>query len=315
MALQGALVLSGCPDGPGGPAASGTILRHVAAPIVTVEQLVARIGPGALVAVPPDYSGPSLAATRALVAAGVTALRLLAVPTSGMQCDILVGAGVVAEVEAAAVLLGELGGAPRFNAAVLGGALAMRDSTCPAIHAALQASEKGLPFIPLRGLLGSDVLRHRPDWQVIDNPFARSADDGAAPAPDPIVLLPALRPDVALFHAPRADRDGNVWIGRRRELMTMAHASRTALVTVEEIVDGSLLDSEETAAGTLPALYVGAVAVTPGGSWPLGLPGHSAPDDAAQERYARAARTDDGFRTWLAAFLAGDEAAPARATR
>ena len=66
--------------------------------------------------------------------------------------------------------------------------------------------------MPLRGVLGTDVLKHRPDWKVIDNPFG----DG-----DPIVLLPAIRPDVALFHAPMADRNGNVWIGRQRELVTM----------------------------------------------------------------------------------------------
>ena len=273
---------------------------------ISLEELAGLIPPGAVVAVPPDYSGPALAATRALVAAGVRGLRLLAVPTSGMQADILVGAGVVDEVEAAAVMLGELGGAPRFNAAVTGGALRMRDTTCPAVHAALQATEKGLPFIPLRGLIGSDVLAHRPDWQVQPNPFAAP---GAGP--DPIVLLPALRPDVALFHAPRADRDGNVWVGRRRELVTMAHAARTTLVTVEEIVDEPLLASEERAAGTLPALYVSAVAVAPGGSWPLGLPGGPDPDLAAQERYARAARSDEGFRAWLDEWLAGGAGAPA----
>ena len=266
---------------------------------MTLAELVALIAPGSLVAVPPDYSGPSLAATRALIAAGATGLRLLAVPTSGLQADLLVGAGVVDEVEAAAVLLGELGGAPRFNAAVVAGTIRMRDTTCPAVHAALQAAEKGLPFIPLRGLIGSDVLRFRPDWKVIDNPFA------AAGGGDPIVLLPALRPDIALFHALRADRDGNVWVGRRRELVTMAHASRTTLVTVEEIVEGSLLADEATAAGVLPALYVTAVAVAPGGSWPLGLPGHSEPDLIEQERYARAARSEDGFHAYVAGLLAG----------
>ena len=64
--------------------------------------------------------------------------------------------------------------------------------------------------MPLRGILGSDLVRYRPDWRVIDNPFA---DD------DPILVVPAIRPDVALFHAVRADRAGNVWIGVRRELM------------------------------------------------------------------------------------------------
>ena len=112
----------------------------------------------------------------------------------------------------------------------------MKDATCPALHAAFQAAEKGVPFMPLRGLIGSDVLKHRTDWKVIDNPF-----DGD----DPIVLLPAIKPQVALFHAPMADRDGNVWIGRQRELVTMAHAAERTVVTVEKIVDGNLLDDPE----------------------------------------------------------------------
>src|SRR5690606_39769386 len=132
-------------------------------------------------------------------------------PYSTLQADLLIGAGCVASIEAAAVTLGEVGLAPRFTAAVEAGTVLMRDSTCPALHAALQATEKGVPFMPLRGLLGSDILAHRPDWTVIDNPFGTD---------DPIVLLPAAQPDVALLHAPMADREGNAWIGRRRELAT-----------------------------------------------------------------------------------------------
>ena len=109
----------------------------------------------------------------------------------------------------------------------------MIDATCPALHAALQAAEKGVPFMPLRGLIGSDVLKVRPDWRVIDNPLAEN---------DPIVLVPALKGDVALFHAPMADADGNVWIGTNRELVTMAHAAERTIVTVEKLHDGNLLD-------------------------------------------------------------------------
>lgn len=264
---------------------------------VSLDALIAPIAPGTLLAIPPDYSGVSMAATRALIARGQGGLRLLAVPTSGLQADLLIGAGLVAELEAAAVLLGELGPAPRFAAAVTSGALRMRDTTCPAVHAALQAAEKGVPFMPLRGLIGSDVQRHRADWRVADNPFA---PDGAR---DPIVLLPAIKPDVALFQATMADRDGNVWIGRRRELVTMAHAAKQTIVTVEEIVDGSLLADEATAAGVLPSLYVSAVAIAKHGAWPLGLQDLYVADDAEIARYAEAARTEAGFRAWLAGFM------------
>lgn len=269
--------------------------------ILSLDKLVSRVRPGSLVAIPPDYSGAAMAATRALLARGIKDLRILCVPTSGIQVDLLIGAGCVAELEAAAVTLGELGLAPRFTAAIKAGTLNMRDTTCPAVHAALQASEKGVPFLPLRGLIGSDVLRHRADWKVADNPFADA---------DPIVFLPAIRPDFSLFHATKADRDGNVWIGRRRELATMAHAAAASLVTVEEIVEGSLLADEATAAGTLPGLYVEAVAEAPRGAWPLGLQDLYAADEAALAQYVEAAKTDGGFRAWLGRFL---DARPAAA--
>jgi glutaconate CoA-transferase subunit A len=165
------------------------------------------------------------------------------------------------------------------------------DATCPAIHAGLLAAQKGSPFVPLRGLIGTDVLRYRSDWRVIDNPLA----DGG----DPIVLIPAIKPDVAVFHAPMADRFGNVWIGRRRELAAMAYASDIVLVTVERIVDESLLTNELTAAGVLPALYITAVASAPRGAWPYGVWGEYAADTAETARDAQAARTAEGFCSYM----------------
>ncbi len=264
---------------------------------VTLDRLAGRIADGAVLALPPDYSFVPMAAVRALVRRCARELNLVTVPQAGIAADLLIGAGCVASIETAAVSLGELGNAPRFAAAVEGGRLAIRDSTCPAIHAALQAAEKGVPFMPLRGLIGSDLLRVRPDWQVIDNPLA----DGG----DPIVLLPALRPDVALFHAPWADEHGNVWLGARRELVTMAHAARETLVTVEEVRPGNLLADETLAAGTLPALYVTALAEAPQGAWPLGLAGRYEADRAHLADYARLAASEEGFAAYCAQHVTG----------
>jgi glutaconate CoA-transferase subunit A len=173
---------------------------------------------------------------------------------------------------------------------VLNGTIRMKDATCPALHAGFQASEKGVPFMPLRGLIGSDVLKHRPDWKLVDNPFGND---------DPIVLLPAIKPDVALFHAPMADRAGNVWIGRQRELVTMAHASARTVVTVERIFDGDLLADSTLAAGTLPGFYVETVAVAERGAWPLPLPERYAWDAEHLKEYAALAATEDGFKAYL----------------
>jgi glutaconate CoA-transferase subunit A len=256
----------------------------------TLDEALAPITDGCVLAVPRESSGVAMAATRALIRRGVRRLTLITLPTSSLQADLLIGAGCVAEIETSAVSLGEFGPAPRFAAAVTAASLRVKDTTCPALHAAFQAAEKGVPFIPLRGLIGSDVLAHRPDWRVIDNPFGND---------DAIVLLPALRPDVALFHAPMADRDGNVWIGRDRELATMAHAAARTVVTVEKLHDRSFFDDPILAAGTLGGFYVEAVAVAPQGAWPLALADHYAADAAHLAEYARLAATTEGFATYL----------------
>src|SRR5471030_1185672 len=220
-------------------------------PAKSLDDVLAIVADGCMLVVPREVSGVPMEATRALIRRGVKRLHLVALPTSSLQADLLIGAGCVETLETSAVSLGEFGAAPRFTAAILKGSIKMKDATCPALHAAFQASEKGVPFMPLRGLLGTDVLKNRPDWKVMDNPFGND---------DPIVLLPAIRPDVALFHAPMADRAGNVWIGRRRELATMAHAAAKTVVTVDRLYDGDLLADEILAAGVLPAHYVTRVA-------------------------------------------------------
>jgi glutaconate CoA-transferase, subunit A len=257
-----------------------------------LRALAKHVEPGIRLALPVDYAGVSMAMTRPIIERGTRNLDLVCVPTGGLQVDQLIGAGCVRSVETSAVSLGEAGGAPRFNAAVRDGAIALKDATCPAIHAGLMAAQKGSPFMPMRGLIGSDLLRHRDDWRVIDNPLA---DDG-----DPVVLIPAITPDVTIFHAPMADRFGNVWIGRRRELAAMAYASTTTLVTVERIVDDNLLANEMSAAGVLPALYVTEIAVAPKGAWPYGLWGEYPTDTVEIQRYAHAARSAEGFADYMA---------------
>lgn len=264
---------------------------------MSLEAMAASVPDGALIAMPPDNSLPSVALAKALVRRGARGLRLLGVPVSGFATDLLIGAGCVAEVETSAVSLGEAGFAPRFSAALKAGTITVRDATCPAIHTMLQATEKGVPFMPLRGVIGSDILRNRPDWKVIDNPFA----DGG----DPILLLPAKQPDIAAFHAAMADSEGNVWTGRRRECATIAHASKRALVTVERVVEGNFLEDERLAPGTISATYVEAVAIAERGARPAALLDEYGFDAAYVAAYARAAKTDAGFAEWCAEHVFG----------
>jgi glutaconate CoA-transferase, subunit A len=259
------------------------------------EELIVDVPDGAFVALPPDYSLPSMAAVHALIRRGARNLRLLGVPVLGLSADLLIGAGCVAEVHSSAVSLGEAGLAPRFSEAAEGGTIKVVDYTCPAVHTALQATEKGVPFMPLRGVLGSDLVAGHADWQVAQNPFSS--------AKDPILFVAAIVPDVALFHARWADEAGNVWVGRRRELATIAHAARNTYVTVEEIRKGDMLEDELLAPGVISAMYITGTAVAQRGAAPLGVADLYAIDDAHLAMYAKRARSAEGFQQYLGEYV------------
>ena len=263
--------------------------------LVTLAQLAASIPSGSSVAVPKDPSGVAMAATRELIKRNVRDLHLITVPTAGLQAELLIGCGALKSIETSAVTMGEFGPAPRFVAAIREGNIKLLDATCPAVYAALQAGQKGLPFIPLRGLLETDLLAMRhADWKVIDNPFNPG---------EPIVLLRAIRPDIALFHAPLADRYGNVFISREREVLIMSQAAHKTLVTVEAITDDNLIEDQARAGATLPAIYVDQIALAPQGAWPLGLQDHYEADETELARYMSMAKTREGFDSYVAQWL------------
>jgi glutaconate CoA-transferase, subunit A len=258
--------------------------------LADAETIAAQIPDGAFLGLPPDYSMPAMAVVHALIRRNARNLKLLGVPVLGLSADLLIGAGCVAEVESSAVSLGEAGLAPRFTEAAERGEIRIRDATCPAIHTGLQATEKGVPFMPLRGVIGSDLISQRSDWKIIENPLKEK---------DPILLVPAIQPDIALFHARWADDAGNVWIGRRKELATIAHASGRCFVTYEEKRSGDMLEDELLAPGVLSSVYVSGVAQAERGAWPLSVAGLYGVDDAHLSLYAKAARTKQGFQRYL----------------
>ncbi len=266
-------------------------------PYLDLDDLVGRIPDGCRLAVPKDGPGSPAGAARALIRRGVSGLHLVCLPVGGYVADLLIGAGCVSAIECSAVSLGEFGFAPRFRSAVEGGDVRVIDATCQAIYAAVQASEKGAPFAPVRGLIGTDILRFRDDWKVIQNPLA----DGD----DPVVVVPAIRPDIALFHARLGDRLGNVWVGNARECVQLAHAASDAIATVEEFHDGNLMADERYLSGTIPPIYVGAVALAPGGALPVNSPDTGTLDREHMTEYAAAARTEDGFHDYLERHVLG----------
>jgi glutaconate CoA-transferase subunit A len=149
--------------------------------------------------------------------------------------------------------------------------------------------------MPLRGVVGSDLTKNRSDWQVAQNPFSESRD--------PLLFVAAIVPDVALFHARWGDEAGNVWVGRRRELATLAHAARNTYVTVEEVRRGDMLEDELLAPGVISGTYISSFSEAPQGAWPLGIADVYGIDDAHLAQYAKAAKTREGFERYLEEFV------------
>ncbi len=134
-------------------------------------------------------------------------------------------------------------------------------------------------------------------------------------APDPFgrgfstVVAKAMRPDVAVFHGLQADHAGNVRFGYANDNTILAEASRTVIVTVEEVVPE--LPPEARDATFMPGILVDAVAEAMYGAHPAGCPGAYPVDDAHMALYARDARTDADFAAYLRRTvfgLAGHEA-------
>ena len=264
---------------------------------ITVNDIAKEVKDNCLIGIPADYSGVPMSVTIEIIKNKIKGLRLYCLPLTTIQGDMLIGAGCVDEIETAAVTLGEYGQAPRFQDAIENSKIKIKDSTCPALHAQLQATEKSVPFMPLRGILGSDLYENRNDWSVINNPMNSNTND------EKIVILPAVQLDILIFHASKADVNGNVQIGRRRELATLAHASKKVYVTVEEIVDEDFFDCELKAAATLPSLYIDGISLSKNGAWPCGLTDYYDIDSNEMSKYAKSAKYQETFDEYMRNFI------------
>jgi len=146
----------------------------------------------------------------------------------------------------------------------------------------------GVPYIPVVGLLGTDLLKRRDDMIVAPDPF-----DGKTLS----VVAKALRPDVALFHAQKADRQGNVSCGYDAEALILAEASRCVIVTAETIVDR--LSEKEATGAFIPGIHVHAVVHARFGAHPGGCTGLYGPDKAHMARYVAASQDEATFAEYL----------------
>ena len=154
----------------------------------------------------------------------------------------------------------------------------------------------GLPFLAVRGLLHSDILTYRPDLLVQENPFNPG---------ERVVVAQPIRPDVAVFHALKADHWGNAITPGHRDDLMMARAARRVIVTAEEIVDGELSRHAVGDDTFLPALDVDVVVQVPLGAHPCGFGVVYDRDEDHCQEYLEAAKSADGFQRYLERYVYG----------
>ena len=168
--------------------------------------------------------------------------------------------------------------------------LAYEEHSHSAMANAYEAGAAGLPCAVFRGYVGVDLPKVNPNIKRVTCPFTG----------EELAAVPAIRPDVAVIHAQKADRAGNVMlegiIGVQKEAVL---ASKRSLVTVEEIVDD--FGPRSPNAVILPAWTVGAIACVPGGAYPSYAFGYYKRDNAYYKAWDQISRERDGFLAWMKA--------------
>lgn len=213
-------------------------------------------------------------------------------PISDILFDQLIGAGCVEKIQAAWVgnVSEGLGHCYRRAAEkALPRPLITEAHSNFTIGLALFAAAMGSPYIPTRSLLGSDIPRSNPNLRVDTSPL-----DGS-----PVVLVPAIRPDVAIIHVQRSDEDGNAHLwgnsGISQEAMM---AARDVIVVAEEIVPHAVIISDPNRV-LGPYFKVRAVVHEPWGAHPAPVQGCYNRDHVFYHEYHTATRTLEGYQAWL----------------
>ena len=242
-------------------------------------------------------SGIPFAAVHEIIRQGRKDLTLIG-PISDMAFDELIGAGAVARVIAACVGNVAGGSGYGFRRAYEQGIprpIVMEDHSNFTVGLALKAAAMGVPFLPTFTGLGGDIIRNHPRIKPIDDPFG-------GPAP---LAVGALRPDVAIVHVQRADREGNAHLWGNLGLTVEAvYAARRTIVTCEEIVSEGVIRSDPNRT-VIPGFLTTAVVEEPGGALPSSVQGYWRRDFQPFLTYHRQSRTREGFDAWLREWVLG----------
>jgi glutaconate CoA-transferase, subunit A len=213
-------------------------------------------------------------------------------PISDILFDQLIGAGCVSNVAAAWVGNVGAGTAYNFRRAIEEGIpqeLAIEDHSNLTIALAVSAAAQGVPYLPTRTALGTDIVRDHPRVREVTCPFTG----------EPLLAVGALRPDLTVLHVQRCDRHGNAHLwGNLGISLDAARAAGTVLLTCEEVVADEVITSDPNRT-LVPGFLVSAIAAVPYGSHPSPTQGYVNRDDRFYDEYHAETRTREGFLAWL----------------
>jgi glutaconate CoA-transferase subunit A len=251
-----------------------------------------------------------------IIRQGITGLHVY-MHSGGQALDPLIGAGCVRAVEIAYGANGRFAPTcPCFRRMVEHGELLVEDYTNYQMTLRFLAGAMGVPFLPVRSGMGTDIVNRwgfdskmrREDARlpsrklvVWQDPFA----EGTPKRPAPIVLVPAINPDVTVIHAQQADTQGTVRIsGLTFADIEQVWAARHVIVTCEELVEPAVLRSEPDR-NQIPFIVVDAVVQVPFGAHPTACHGYYDYDTQHLYEYGAAAADEVRFAAYLDEYVYG----------
>ena len=218
-----------------------------------------------------------------------------------LPLDVLVAAGLIDHTEQGSGNLEKYGVLFSWRRALESGTVTTTDHSHLAMATRFLAGAMGVPFMPSRSLLGSDILvgmREAGVATLIDDPFGS----------DPVVLLKAQVPDVALVHVSRADELGNAVIdGVSSHEVDMVRASKTTILSAEEVLPAGAFTAEPERV-TISAAHVTAVVEQRFGAFPTSVyRDYDYAEEHVQDYQRRAKSGQTSVATWLEHNVTGHE--------
>jgi glutaconate CoA-transferase subunit A len=244
------------------------------------------------------FQRPPMALAHELVRQGK---RNLTIYTCGseLDIDILSGAKAVSRFEMAFYAIEGIGLAPNIQRRIREGVIQIEDYSNLAMALRFFGGALGVPFMPLKSMLGTDLLAKKrfraKKAEVMDCPFTG----------EKVVLVPSVRPDFSIVHVSRVDREGNAQIdGIVGEDVEGARAGKKLIVMAEEVVDTEFIRAQPDRTA-IPNIYVTHVVECPWGSYPMMVYNYYDYDMEHIRMYYEQCKTEEGWQKYCEKYITG----------